>query len=518
MIARAILAIDQGTTNTKALLVAPDGTVLLSRSRSMRVTYPRAGWAEQSASEIWEAVAALIGEVHAAAPEIEVAALAISSQRETVVVWEAATGRPLAPAVIWQCQRSAERLDALRAAGAEFEIVARSGLGLDPLFPAAKIAWLLDSIPDARDRAARGEIRCGTIDSWLLWNLTGGAVHATDHSNASRTQLFNLDTLGWDAELARLFDVPLAILPDIRSSDSHFGDVAPGATALPAGTPIHAMLGDSHAALFGHGVDAPGRGKATIGTGSSLMVATDGRVHSAHGLSSTIAWSRGGVVQHALEGNISVSGHAAAFATALLGLADEAALTELASSVETSDGVVFVPALGGLGAPHWCTSARGTISGMSLSTRPAHIARATIEAIALQIGDVLDAIDADLGTGLPELLVDGGATRNPLLVQLLADLLDRPIVRPHVAEASALGVARMAGVAIGLTQPTAPRDADTFKPAMPFDQRDAIRRHWRIAVARAVQPITDLPGAALRSGQPDQTPKARGEGPVSKAQ
>jgi glycerol kinase len=499
----AILAIDQGTSNTKALLVAGDGSVLLSRSRAMRVDYPRAGWAEQSAPDIWEAVAALIGEVHAAAPEVTVAALAISNQRETVVLWEAATGRPLAPAVIWQCQRSADRLETLRAAGHAGEIASRSGLGLDPLFPAAKIAWLLDSIPDARARAARGEIRCGTIDAWLLWNLTGGVTHATDHSNASRTHLFNLDTLQWDAELARLFDVPLAILPTILPSDSRFGEVAPGATALPAGTPIHAMLGDSHAALFGHGVDTPGRGKATIGTGSSLMVATDGRVRSSHGLSSTIAWSRGGVAQHALEGNISVSGHAAAFATTLLGLADEAALTALAETVPDSDGVVFVPALGGLGAPHWCTSARGTISGMSLSSRPPHVARATLEAIALQIGDVLDAIDADLGVDLPELLVDGGATRNPLLLQLLADLLARPVVRPHVAEASALGVARMAGQAIGLmTSAREPRDADTFLPAMPPARRDTIRRHWRAAVARAVRPakpIQDLPEAAPRA-------------------
>ncbi|SDA15619.1 glycerol kinase [Sphingomonas sp. NFR15] len=518
MTRRAILAIDQGTTNTKALLVAPDGPVLLSRSRAMRVTYPRAGWAEQSASEIWEAVVALIGEVHAAAPDTEVAALAISNQRETVVLWEAATGRPLAPAIVWQCQRSAERLATLRGAGAEAAIVARSGLGLDPLFPAAKIAWLLDSVPDARVRAARGEIRCGTIDTWLLWNLTGGAVHATDFSNASRTHLFNLDTLGWDDELARLFDVPLAILPAIRPSDSHFGDVAPGATALPAGTPIHAMLGDSHAALFGHGVDTPGLGKATIGTGSSLMVRTAGRVHSRHGLSSTIAWRRGGVTQHALEGNISVSGHAAAFTTALLGLADEAALTELALSVETSDGVVFVPALGGLGAPHWCTSARGTISGMSLSTRPAHIARATLEAIALQIGDVLDAIDADLGTRLPELLVDGGAARNPLLIQLLADLLDRPIIRPRVAEASALGAARMAAGALGWSEPPTRRDADTFAPAMPAERRDAVRQQWRNAVARAVHPITDMAGAALRSDRSEAMPASHREGSVSEAQ
>lgn len=482
-----ILAIDQGTTNTKALLVAPDGTVLASRSRAMQVTYPQPGWAEQSASDIWEAVAALIAELVAAAPDARIAALAISNQRETVVLWETATGRPIAPAVIWQCARSAERCAALRDAGLEDAIVARSGLGIDPLFPAAKIGWLLDTIPGARDRANADEIRCGTIDSWLLWNLTGGQVHATDHSNASRTQLFNLDTLDWDPELARIFDVPLAILPRIAPSDSGFGTVAPGLTALRAGTPIQVLLGDSHAALFAHGIHAPGRVKATIGTGSSLMAATAGRVRSAHGLSSTIAWSRAnGGAQHAIEGNISVSGHAAAFATALLGLADEQALTDLAASVQSSGGVVFVPALAGLGAPHWQTGARGTISGMTLATRPAHVARATIEAIALQIGDVLDAIAADLGIDLPELSIDGGAARNPLLAQLLADLTGRVIARPEIAEASALGVARMAAQALGLAGSGAPAAADRFEPKLAPDGRDAIRRSWRESVADTV--------------------------------
>lgn len=484
-----ILAIDQGTTNTKALLVARDGGVLLSRARPMQVEYPRSGWAEQSASDIWEAVAALIAELVAAAPDVTVEALAISNQRETIVLWEAATGRPVAPAVIWQCQRSADRCAALRAAGHEDEIAARSGLGLDPLFPAAKLGWLLDNIPDARDRAGRGELRCGTIDSWLLWNLTGGAEHATDHSNASRTQLFNLDTLEWDAELARLFDVPLGLLPQVRSSDSRFGTVAHGLTALPEGTPIHAMLGDSHAALFGHGIDGPGRVKATIGTGSSLMAATDGRVRSSHGLSTTIAWSRGGAVQYALEGNISVSGHAAAFATMLLGLADEGELTRLAESVADSGGVVFVPALAGLGAPHWCAAARGSITGMTLATRPAHVARATLEAIALQIGDVLAAIDADLGAPVPELSIDGGAARNPLLAQMLADLTDRRIVRPKIAEAGALGVARLARLALGADAGAAAGEADAFTPALSAERRNEISRNWREAVSRVVNPV-----------------------------
>lgn len=482
-----ILAIDQGTTNTKALLVAPDGSVLLSRSRPMQVTYPQPGWAEQSATDIWEAVAALIAELVADAPDAQIAALAISNQRETVVLWETATGRPIAPAVIWQCARSAPRCAALRAAGLEDEIVSRSGLGIDPLFPAAKIAWLLDMIPGARERAAQGEIKAGTIDSWLSWNLTGGQVHATDHSNAARTQIFNLDTLDWDPELARIFDVPLAILPRIAPSDGGFGAVAPGVTALSAGTPVQVLLGDSHAALFAHGIQTPGRVKATIGTGSSLMAATAGRVRSTHGLSGTIAWSRAnGGVQHAIEGNISVSGHAAAFATALLGLPDEQALTELAAGVESSAGVVFVPALAGLGAPHWQAGARGTISGMTLATRPAHVARATLEAIALQIGDVLDAITADLSIDLPELSIDGGAARNPLLAQLLADLIGRTIVRPEIAEASALGVARMAAEALGLAGAAAPAVAERFEPQLDAGARDAIRRTWRDSVADTV--------------------------------
>jgi glycerol kinase len=481
-----ILAIDQGTTNTKALLVAEDGRILLSRARPMTVDYPRPGWAEQSASDIWEAVAALIAELIAAAPEAEIAGLAISNQRETIVLWEAATGRAIAPAVLWQCGRSADRCAVLRDAGHEAEVIARSGLGLNPLFPAPKIAWLLDEIPGARARAEAGELRCGTIDSWLLWNLTAGAMHATDHSNASRTQLFNLETLGWDAELARLFDVPLALLPTIMPSNSRFGIVAPGLTALSDGTPVHAMIGDSHAALFAHGIESPGRVKATIGTGSSLMTPTASRVHSSHGLSSTIAWSRDGHVQHALEGNISVSGHAAAFATSLLGLNDGEALTRLAESVPDSGGVTFVPALAGLGAPHWQPQARGMVSGMTLATKPGHVARATLEAIALQIGDVVDAIDADLGSPCAELSIDGGAAKNPLLAQILADLLGRTIVRPAAAEASALGAARMAAEALGLTaEGMRLAEADRFTPVMPANRRDAIRGDWRRAMRHA---------------------------------
>ncbi|HWU91626.1 MAG TPA: FGGY-family carbohydrate kinase, partial [Sphingomicrobium sp.] len=388
-------------------------------------------------------------------------------------------------------RRSAGRCAALRADGHEAEIMARSGLGLDPLFPAAKIAWLLDAIPDARRRAEAGELRCGTIDSWLLWNLTDGALHATDYSNASRTQLFNLDTLQWDAELARLFDVPLNLLPKVMPSNSLFGTVAPGLTALNEGTPIHAVMGDSHAALFEHAAAGPGRVKATIGTGSSLMAATDTRPRSTHGLSSTIAWARDGGVQYALEGNILVSGHAAAFATTLLGVEDEEALTRLAGSVADSGGVIFVPALAGLGAPHWSSEARGTITGLSLASTPAHVARATLEAIAHQIVDVLEALDADLGAPLAELSVDGGASRNALLMQLLADLSGRAIVRPALAEASALGVARLAREALGIAAGQADATvAERFAPALSAAARDAARTRWRAAVRDAIRIAT----------------------------
>jgi glycerol kinase len=479
-----ILAIDQGTTNTKALLVAPSGEILAQASRPTGVSYPRPGWAEQSARDIWASVVAVIAEV--AATGHVVAGIGLSNQRESALLWDAASGEPLGPCILWQCGRSAPRCEALKAEGREPEVVARTGLPLNPMFSAGKLAWLLDQAPDLRGRAGRGEVKAGTVDSWLLWKLTGGRRHATEHGNASRTQLMNLETLAWDPEMARLFDVPLAVLPRILASDSLFGETAAGATALPAGVPIHAMLGDSHAALYGHGVDGPGRIKATCGTGSSLMTVTDARIRSAHGLSSTIAWSRASGALHALEGNISVSGHTAAFVAQLLGLPDEAALTALAASVPDSGGVCVVPALAGLGAPHWNDTARGLVSGLSLGATPAHVARAALEAIALQIHDVFMAMQADLEAALPELDVDGGASRNDLLMQLLADLIDRPVRRTDAAEVSALGAARLAARGLGFDLAPSGRQGRTFTPAMPPKVREGILARWRDALRRAM--------------------------------
>lgn len=486
-----ILAIDQGTSNTKALLVAPDGTILARASRPMQLSHPRPEWTEQSADDIWQSVAGVIDDIMSAhsdtTPDAAVTAVAISNQRETVLLWDAVTGRPLGPAISWQCRRTSDGCAALRAAGHEPMVLERTGLGLDPLFPALKLAWLLDTIPGARDRAAAGEVRAGTIDSWLLWKLTGCAAHATDHSNASRTQLLNLHSLSWDADLAALFRVPLNILPQVRPSDSLFGTVADGCCALPAGTPIHAIMGDSHAAMFGHGIRSVGAAKATIGTGSSIMALAPGPVQSRNGLSGTIAWSRQTGVQFAIEGNITVSGQAAAFTTQLLGQGDEQALTALAQTVADSGGVVFVPALAGLGAPHWKDRARGLVTGMTLGTTPAHLARATFEAIAMQIVDVCRAMEADVGTVVPVLSVDGGATANDFLLQLLADLLDRTVIRHSSPQLSALGVARMAAEALGLFSDVSDGAAgERFQPGMAWDQREAIHRQWADGIAQTI--------------------------------
>lgn len=486
-----VLAIDQGTTNTKALLVTADGRVLQQASVPNVVTYPRPGWAEQSASALIEGAKQVMAHAITAVEPARIAAIAISNQRESIVVWDAVTGEPIGPCIIWQCRRSAPKCEALRTAGHAETIEHRTGLALDPLFPAGKIAWLLDMVPGARTRAKRGELRMGTVDSWLLWALTNGAVHATDHSNASRTQLFDTDELRWDEELAGLFDVPMSLLAEVCSSDAEFGRLAAGTTALPGGIPIHAMIGDSHAALFGHGVRLPGAVKATYGTGTSLMTLTHKRVLSRHGISSTIAWSQGDTVVHALEGNISVSGQAAAFMAQLLGLADAAALAELAASVPDSNGVSFVPALVGLGAPYWRSDARGIVSGLSLGTSPAHLARAAIEAIAFQVTDVFDAMQQDIDVPLVELRADGGASRNGVLMQFQADLLDRPVTTSAAPEVSALGAAAMAFAGLGSAAAAVPA-AYRHEPAMSAEDRACHRTRWQAAMAQTLhtQPPT----------------------------
>ncbi|MFG3595340.1 FGGY family carbohydrate kinase [Bradyrhizobium sp. RDI18] len=485
-----VLAIDQGTTNTKALLIDASGTIVARASVPVAVTHPKPGWAEQSGEAIWRSVQAAVSECLTIRPDVKLASIGITNQRESVLLWDRKTGEALGPCVTWQCRRSAERLASLRRPDVEALVASKTGLGLDPLFSAAKIGWLLDNVPDARDRAKAGKVCAGTIDSWLLSKLTGGVVHATDFSNASRTQLFDIQRLCWDEELGRLFDAPIELLPETLPSDSAFG-VTISQGAIPQGVTVGAMMGDSHAALYGHGIRAPGAVKATYGTGSSLMTLTERPIMSRNGLSSTIAWGAGGNVAYAVEGNISVSGQAAAFATSLLGLPDEAALAQLAQTVDSSDGVFFVPALAGLGAPHWRADVRGLFTGMSLSTRPAHFARATLEAIALQIHDVFVAMQADRGMQLSALSADGGASHNDLLMQIQSDVLQRPVRRSRVAELSAIGAGIMAGIRVDLWSEEHAlsrliTEADVFAPGTGEDRRDRLVAGWRSAIDQAI--------------------------------
>ncbi len=480
-----VLAIDQGTTNTKALLIDDQGAILARATAPLHTSYPRPGWAEQSAADIWASVQRVIA--HIAAENDPPDAIAIANQRETLVLWDSATGLAICPAPLWQCRRTADDCARLITQGHDDAVIAATGLGINPLFPASKLGWVMRNVPAAADLHAKGRLRAGTVDAWLLWNLTGGATFATDHSNASRTQLFDTRSLTFSPQLATIFGAFVDCLPSPRPSDSLFGTTATGATVLPAGIPIHAMMGDSHAALFGHGIRTAGVVKATYGTGSSLMALTPARRTSCHGLSGTVAWTDKSGTAYALEGNITVSAQAAAFMAGLLGLPDAAALSALAQTVPDAGGVTFVPALAGLGAPHWQDTARGTIAGMTHATTPAHLARATYEAIAHQIADVLAAMEADIGTPLASLLADGGASGNAFLMQLQADVTNRPVHAAFVEETGALGVAGMAMAAMGGLAPPKP-GSRAYAPAWPDDARQAARTLWTSAIAQSVRP------------------------------
>jgi len=501
-----VLAIDQGTTNSKALLIAADGSIAAQDSASVPVRYPAAGWVEQSGLEIWDSVLRAVNGCLARASSPAIVTIGISNQRESVLLWNRTSGEPIGPCITWQCRRSASRIDAIRTAENASFVALHTGLALDPLFPAAKIAWLLDNYPEARALACAGELCAGTVDTWLIFRLTGGRVHATDAGNASRTQLFDLRQQQWSDDLCGLFDVPKSILPQVRDSDAGFG-VSKSASGVPDNVPIGAVMGDSHAALFGHGIRLPGAVKATYGTGSSLMSLTPTPVRSRAGLATTIAWRRGGQPAYALEGNISVSAQAAAWVVELLGLRDVDALTALAATVNDSMGVVIVPAFVGLGAPYWNDRARATISGLSLSTNRAHIARATLESIALQIVDVFAAMETDTGHPLAALSVDGGASRNELLMQIQADMLVRPLHRPKVTELSAFGAGVLAGIARGFWEEA---DADrlfmerrsSFSPRLSDERRASKIQTWRSAVRSVLSDADCSCGAGAAGDSP----------------
>ncbi|HEY0139431.1 MAG TPA: glycerol kinase GlpK [Thermoanaerobaculia bacterium] len=479
----AVLALDQGTTSSRAILFDANGRILAVAQREFRQFYPRPGWVEHDAEEIWESQIAVAAEVLAKVPGVTVAAIGITNQRETTVLWDRKTGKPIANAIVWQDRRTAELCDALRNAGHEPLVQARTGLLLDAYFSGTKVRWLLDNTEGAREN----NLAFGTIDSWLVWKLTNGRSHITDATNASRTMLFDIHKAVWDDELLAMLEIPRSILPEVRGSSEVYATTAEG-LAIPAGIPIAGIAGDQQAALFGQRCTRAGMAKNTYGTGSFVVMNTGQEpVTSTHGLLATIAWQLKDERQYALEGSIFVTGAAVQWLRDELGLIRTAADIEpLAASVPDSGGVVFVPAFTGLGTPHWDPYARGAILGLTRGTTAAHLARATLESIALQTVDVLDAMQRDSALELHELRVDGGASTNDLLMQIQADLAGIPVVRSRTSETTALGAAYLAGLAVGFWE-----DVDAqwqpdrvFTPHMDEAKRAEMLAIWRRAVGR----------------------------------
>jgi glycerol kinase len=479
-----ILALDAGTTNVKAIMVDRQANILARSSVPLAIQFPESGWVEQSASDIWDAAQKAIKDCLVQGTGHEPVALGISNQRETLVAWNRVTREPVCPCIVWQCRRSAEICQALRRKGVEETIRTKTGLQVDPLFPSSKIQWLFESRPDLLKLADAGELCLGTVDSWLVWNLTGGKRFVTDFSNASRTQLLNLSQGAWDPELLALFGVPESALPEVLGSSAHFGEANLGG-GKPV--PICGILGDSHAALLGHGVLEKGKVKATYGTGSSLMTLCDGPQTADKRVSSTIAWKLDRI-QYAYEGNITVTGSGLSWAVALTGFKDLELAAKLASDLEDNGNVYFVPALAGLGAPHWDEKARGSIVGLSFGTKKENVVRAALEAIAFQVKDVFDAMEEVAGAKLDILLTDGGASKNDWLMQFQADVLDRQVMRSRTAELSGLGAAFAAGLGSAFWSSTdevartiAPHDL--FGPQLEDRERTRLVHGWTNAVA-----------------------------------
>ncbi|MFN4004716.1 MAG: glycerol kinase GlpK [Hylemonella sp.] len=491
--AEHILALDQGTTSSRALVFDRQGQVVALAQQEFTQHFPRAGWVEHDAQEIWRTQLAVAREALARAglAAQQLRALAITNQRETTVLWDRASGEPVAPAIVWQDRRTAAACDALRRRGWAAKIQARTGLVLDAYFSATKLQWLLQQVPRARERAEAGELAFGTIDSWLLFKLTGGQVHATDPSNAARTLLFNIHTLQWDDELLRLFGVPRAVLPHVHPSSGVFGETATDLLGAPV--PIAGVAGDQQAATFGQACFAPGMAKNTYGTGCFMLMNTGtAAVRSRHRLLGTVAWlGPHPPACYALEGSVFMAGATIQWLRDGLQIIRTSAEVEaLAATVPDTQDVYLVPAFAGLGAPDWDGHARGTLVGMTRGTTRAHIARAALEAIALQTADVFEAMRQDAGMPLTELRVDGGASRNDLLMQLQADLLGVPVLRPAQTETTAWGAAALAGLCSGLWHGADELTAlwrlqRRFEPRLSEPARRAKRARWREAVERA---------------------------------
>ena len=496
--AKYIMSFDAGTTSNRCILFNQQGQVCSSAQKEFTQIFPKPGWVEHDANEIWAtqlgvAVEAM-GKVGAKAGDI--AAIGITNQRETTIVWDRVTGEPVYNAIVWQCRRTSRFCDELKERGLTDWLRERTGLVIDAYFSATKLKWILDNVPNARKRAERGELLFGTVETWLIWKLTGGRVHVTDYSNAARTMLFNINTLTWDQEILDLLDIPASLLPTPVPSSQIYGETDPSFFGRPI--PIAGAAGDQQAALFGQTCFEPGQAKNTYGTGCFLLMNTGERpVFSQNGLVTTIAWGLDGKVDYALEGSIFVAGAAIQWLRDELRLIDSAADSEyLAGKVPDTNGCYVVPAFTGLGAPHWDQYARGAIVGLTRGVNKNHIIRATLASIAYQTYDVIAAMEADSGIRLYNLKVDGGASANNLLMQMQSDIIQSTVSRPKCVETTALGAAYLAGLAVGYW--SSKEDVvrnwaidRTFTPAIPSSQRDEMVRGWERAVQRSLQWETD---------------------------
>ena len=488
-----ILSIDQGTTGTTILLMDAEGEIVGKESREFTQYYPKPGWVEHDAIEIWEVTCQVVVDlVSAYNAKNQIIAIGVTNQRETTVIWDRRTGNPIHPAIVWQCRRTSEICSDLKKQGLEEKIKSKTGLVTDPYFSSTKVLWILDQVDNARSLADQGYLAFGTIDSWLLWNLTDGTSHATDQTNASRTMLFNINTLQWDEELLEIFQVPVSILPEVQPSSNIFGTTK-GLEFLPDSIPISGMAGDQQAALFGQLCTQSGVAKNTYGTGCFLLLNTgDQPIQSESGLLTTLACSLDQKPIYALEGSVFIAGAAIQWLRDELHFVDSAAETEvLAESLNDSDGVFVVPAFTGLGAPYWDPNAKGAILGLTRGTPPSHIVRASLESIAFQSADLVEAMIYDAGLQLHQLRVDGGAASNNFLMQFQADLLGVDIERPRHIETTAIGAAYLAGLGVGLwgniDELELHRQVDrVFSPQMSELQRQDKLSAWRNAVKRVL--------------------------------
>ena len=471
---KLILTLDQGTTSSRAILFNKNGKIISLAQKEFKQIYPKPGWVEHDPMEIWSSQASVITEaiLKENFTAENIAAIGITNQRETTVVWDRETGLPVYNAIVWQDRRTAEQCDLLKQKKLDGMIREKTGLVLDAYFSATKIQWILNNVPGAKEKAKAGKLAFGTVDSWLIWNLTEGGLHITDITNASRTMIFNINTLSWDKELLELFEIPESMLPEVKSSSEKYGETS--GKLLGTKVPIAGIAGDQQAALFGHVCNKPGMVKNTYGTGCfMLMNIGDKPILSKNNLITTVAWKIGDEVQYALEGSIFIAGAVVQWLRDELKIISTAAeIEELASNVPDSGGVYMVPAFAGLGAPYWNQYARGTIFGITRGTNRDHFCRAALESIAFQVMEVLKAMESDSGIEIKELRVDGGATQNNLLLQFQADILKANVVRPEVTEVTAIGAAYLAGLAVGY-----------------WENIEEIQKQWQIN--RRFEPVAD---------------------------